>query len=54
MLREILAIGAAGFEPAKTSRTQTERSTRLSYAPMWLPSLPPAGAILTYCHSERR
>ena len=28
------AIGVAGFEPA-ASRTQTVRSTRLSYTPMW-------------------
>ncbi len=28
----VLPVGAAGFEPT-TSRTQTERSSKLSYAP---------------------
>ena len=28
-----IPVGATGFEPAKTSRPQTGRSTRLSYAP---------------------
>jgi hypothetical protein len=28
----VIPVGAAGFEPT-TSRTQTERSTKLSYAP---------------------
>src|SRR4051794_3527871 len=36
-----LEVGAIGFEPT-TSRSRTERSTRLSHAPFWQTSILPA------------
>src|SRR5215813_11207643 len=43
----ILKVGAIGFEPT-TSRSRTERSTRLSHAPMLAP------AIINYARQRRK
>ena len=49
MSRRVLLVGARGFEPP-TSRSQTERTTRLCYAPNFPTENAKGLAILAIAH----